>query len=200
VNNVKRDYIGPTLKFVGNGRLYSRKSHVLQNSYCILANRYDVSDRTVAAEEVLADMVRDGKTWALINRFISKVMQWVRKVFPGIKVTRAEARNLIERAETMVAREREGTATGINQFAQSVRFSLKEAANNITKSPAFKRWFGDCESEEGAGHQKLWNAGSLSMCLPTAEVPSGIGAYHRRVRLRQLFCRNNLCLFDSAEI
>jgi hypothetical protein len=32
VNNVKRDYIGPTLKIVGNSLLHGRKFHVLKNS------------------------------------------------------------------------------------------------------------------------------------------------------------------------
>jgi N12 class adenine-specific DNA methylase len=103
-------------------------------------DEFEETDKALAAEEVFASQVREGKTGALIDRFISKVMQWVRKVFPGIHITRAEARNLIERAEALMAGERE--TIGINQFAQPVRYKLKEAVKKITDNPAFVRWFG----------------------------------------------------------
>ncbi len=52
-------------------------------------------NRIMAAEEVLVDMVKQGRVHKFIDKVVAAVQQWVRSMFPELNLSKAELRNLI---------------------------------------------------------------------------------------------------------
>ena len=67
-------------------------------------NKLEVTNknRALAAEEIIVEKIKAGETNKFIDRFLAKVAEWLRAVFPGIKITTAEVRDLISRADQII--------------------------------------------------------------------------------------------------
>lgn len=69
-------------------------------------NKWNIEDtprsRIKAAEEVLVEQIKRGKTGRLIDAFIARFRGWARKVFPGLELSKAEARAMIARADRIL--------------------------------------------------------------------------------------------------
>lgn len=88
----------------------------------------NLANRTQAAEEILADMTKQdvmsplgGRPGRLVDQFLSKVLEWVRKVFPDLRITKAEIRDLISRADEIIATVPDVTAAG--EAAEGLSFA-----------------------------------------------------------------------------
>jgi len=53
-------------------------------------------------------------------------------------------------------------ASGVNEFAQAISFSLKKAAKAVTDNPNFKKWFGDSKVLDEDGSPKIMYHGTDS--------------------------------------
>lgn len=60
------------------------------------------ANRIIAAEEVIIDLIRAGETGGIIDRFIAKIAELLRQLFPNLKISNAEVRELIARADRIV--------------------------------------------------------------------------------------------------
>ena len=58
--------------------------------------------RLKATEEVLANMAAEGVQNKALDRVVDKIREWLRKVFPNLKMTDAEVRNLLARGRGFV--------------------------------------------------------------------------------------------------
>jgi len=58
--------------------------------------------RAEAAEEILATWAKDGTVHRALDRLLAKVAQWVRSIFPGLSLTKAELRQLVAQADDFV--------------------------------------------------------------------------------------------------
>jgi hypothetical protein len=77
--------------------------------------------RAMAAEEVLVNQVRLGNRSRLIDQFVAKAAALARKLFPGVKITHAEIRRVIARADRMI----EGNETAFVGAGKGTRFAVR---------------------------------------------------------------------------
>ena len=88
-------------------------------------NLEDTSEnRAEAAEEILVDWAKRGKVHALVDKLLAKIAAWVRSIFPDLKLTKAELRQMLARVDDWLK--------GSN--ADGARFFGKEET-----APAFAR-------------------------------------------------------------
>ena len=57
------------------------------------------ANRAEAAEEIIASWAREGTAHRLVDKVIAKMAEWVRTVFPDLKLTKAELRQMLARAD-----------------------------------------------------------------------------------------------------
>lgn len=96
----------------------------------------------MAAEEALVDQTVKGGVHALLDEFASKVMRWARKIFSGLGMTRAEARDFIRRADNMlkgdISAQKEGFSVKsdkkwvLEAEKEPVKYSLKNRATELS--------------------------------------------------------------------
>ena len=55
--------------------------------------------RVEAAEEILVDWAARGKVHTWVDRLLARIAAWVRSIFPGLRLTRAEMRALLARVD-----------------------------------------------------------------------------------------------------
>lgn len=136
------------------------KQHKLDNTQ---------QNRLMAAEEVLVDMVRQGKVHKFVDSVIAKVREWVRSVFPNLELSKAELRNLIANVDEYITS---------GQDVQFVRGG--EAMAYQRKAPfseAFKKWFGESKVVDENGDPLVVYHGTSSV-FDTFEQGSGQVAYN----------------------
>jgi len=92
-------------------------------------------NRLMAAEEILVDLVRQNKAHKFLDSVIAKVREWVRSVFPGLNLSKAELRNLIANVDTYIT-----TGEGVDFIHRGEAMAYQRKA---PFSEAFKKWFGD---------------------------------------------------------
>ena len=112
------------------------------------------SGKVLAAEEWLAREAVNNPESGWVKRVMIAIRRFVRRLRPSLKLSDAEVYQIIEDARHYVergAKVSEGLGaylgvpdvkTGVNEFAQNVKFSLKAAAKKITDNPNFVKWFG----------------------------------------------------------
>ena len=100
-------------------------------------------DRLIAAEEVLAELAQTKPESTLVQRAIAAIATWLRKHFPGLKLTQAEIiRDIIIPARKWV----EGGAGGVFE-PKTPMFSRAQDAG----TDAFRKWFGDSKVVDDQG-------------------------------------------------
>ncbi|MCP4493229.1 MAG: ParB N-terminal domain-containing protein [Gammaproteobacteria bacterium] len=107
---------------------------------------------------------------SLYKKIITKVRAWLRRTF-GLKfvknLTTADIREItlqsIRKFEAKgVATATDSTATAINEFAQPVRMSVKQAGRKIANMVAFKKWFGDSKVVDESGTPLVFYHGTTA--------------------------------------
>ncbi len=82
-----------------------------------IARDYDLDlsrpeGRRLAAEEYLARLAEEGRENSFLQRLLVQVRNWLRKVFPGLRVSRAELVDIVARARGAVERGAARQASG----------------------------------------------------------------------------------------
>lgn len=79
------------------------------------------SGRLQATEEALANMAAEGVDSTALDRVVAKVREWIRKVFPKLKMSDAEIRSLIGRSRAFVEGAGQAATPEVGQLAYSRR-------------------------------------------------------------------------------
>ena len=93
---------------------------------------------------------------------IGKVLQRLGDLIDSfINLFHATSRSVLRGMESGKIYERKGGA-GVNEFAQSVKLSVKQAAKNIMDNPNFKKWFGKSKVVDAEGRPLVVYHGTSS--------------------------------------
>lgn len=117
--------------------------------------RHELEDtsenRIIAAEEVIIDRIKAGETGGIIDRFIARIANFLRTLFPKLKISNAEVRELIARADRII--EGKGGVLPIGKFAADTRYLMGGQAlatrDGIEKLETAQKMVG--------GREKIWN-------------------------------------------
>lgn len=96
----KKPVLAQTAAVFNKGVAAYLKQHKMKNT---------PQNRLMAAEEVLVDLAKQGSTHKFLDSVVTKVREWVRKVFPNLNLSKAELRNLIAGADDFLTSGVDGT-------------------------------------------------------------------------------------------
>uniref|UniRef100_I2Q1C9 Rho termination factor-like N-terminal domain-containing protein n=1 Tax=Desulfovibrio sp. U5L TaxID=596152 RepID=I2Q1C9_9BACT len=83
--------------------------------------------RAEAAEEILVSWAKDGTVHRALDRLLGKVAEWVRTIFPSLKLTKPELRQLLAQADDFVDGKGPDFVTPLGQpFAAAPAFARGE--------------------------------------------------------------------------
>lgn len=93
------------------------------------------TNRAIAAAEVMADHVRRGTVHRIIDELVAKIMEWARKLFPDLQLTKAEVRAILSRADQYLETAPENTAyLGGEADAQYARENVQAWPEGLEKA------------------------------------------------------------------
>ena len=110
--------------------------------------------RQVIAEELVAYAVQDGKRPTVIQRYISKVRELLRALFPQVSWTNTDILALGEQSRQWLRNY--GTTNG------DAMYSARNSKGSQTETAAFKKWFGDSKVVDEDGKPLVVYHGSGS--------------------------------------
>lgn len=143
-----RDMLGgkliPTMERIYSSYAATAKGRKLikdiREDYASVLEGMDAAkQRQVIAEELVAYAVQDGKRPTVIQRYISKVRELLRALFPQVSWTNTDILALGEQSRKWLRSAQDGTASG------DAMYSARNSKGSQTKTAAFKKWFGDSE-------------------------------------------------------
>ena len=135
--------------------------HFLEKNGMLTANDIKALDSAIGKAEVteedratyVGDNLSDWKTQTntRIKRILKKISDFANAIYEFFSRTRT-AKGVLRDIETgKILAEKKEALAGINQFAQDVSFSIKEATKKITDNPNFVKWFGDSKVVDEKG-------------------------------------------------
>lgn len=109
------------------------------------------TDRTSAAEEVLAEMAQTQPTIGFVKRAIALIRNWLRANMPGFKSLRLTDADIVAGyilpARGFVTRSNETP----KQSIERAMLAFSRTATDQTQTEAFKKWFGDSKVVDADG-------------------------------------------------
>jgi len=138
-------------------------------------------NRAMAAEEVLVEKIRAGETGTLLDRFVSRVAAWVRKLFPNTGLTRADLRMVISRADQVIEKGETGfVGQGLKADPRFLFLGKKAATADTGMLEKAK-----LAKEKGtASREKIWKTTGWWEIVPgqwSFEIDSGQVRLNRRI-------------------
>ena len=137
--------LDPVLKNVWDGMSKSDQEAYLKN----------YGDQNTASEEYLAEKAEPGKNPTFIQQAISKIRDLIRKLFPNLKYNNADVLGLIKKSREFV---KKGKITPeveqkdrVSEPEKGEVTSIKTKAEDQTKTPEFKKWFGNSKIVDEKG-------------------------------------------------
>lgn len=115
----------------------------------------DKDQRQAVAEELIAHLIETGDKPTLVQRFVSKVRELLRTMFPQVKWTNLDVLALGEQSRAWLRR-------GMDAEKAGTRYSAKASDKPQTKTAAFKKWFGNSKVVDANGDPKVLYHGTAS--------------------------------------
>ena len=111
-----------------------------------VGKRYRGADAPTFAKEFLAVTAERGVKNGLLDRVVTAIRQWLRRVMPDLRLSEHEFRQLLVQSDQYL---RVGESQ--QQRVQS-RAAMAFSRSDQTDTPAFKRWFGESKVVDAAGN------------------------------------------------
>jgi N12 class adenine-specific DNA methylase len=132
----------------------TRAAHAMPRQVSLWLERQGLDStratRAEAAEEILVSWAKDGTVHRVLDRLLAKMAEWVRSVFPSLKLTKAELRQILASADDFVDGKGLNFVAPVGQsFAAAPAFAREETrfarAGELAGVPAEKEdvatWF-----------------------------------------------------------
>lgn len=134
----------------------ARAAHAMPRQVSLWLERQGLDStratRAEAAEEILVSWAKDGTVHRVLDRLLAKMAEWVRSIFPGLKLTRAELRQILASADDFVDGKGLDFVAPLGQsFAAAPSFARSEGPSAGSYSvddatmPREARTFGDAK-------------------------------------------------------
>ncbi len=104
-------------------------------------NPDDIGGKEDRAEFIARELKKRSDSRSTVQRVIQKIQDLIDAFVNLYKRTARGVTRDIESGKIFEKKE----VSAINQFAQDIKFSLKEASKKVTDNPNFVKWFGDSE-------------------------------------------------------
>lgn len=140
--------------------------------------------RAEAAEEIVVEWAVDGVSHGLVDRLLARIMAFLRRVFPGLRPTRPEVREMMRRAVAAAdawmggVPDKPGFLGPVGEMSPAFsRYQRDDAQSRQTDTQAFRAWFGDSKVVDENGEPLMVYHGTRSD-FSTFKNPDGFRGFY----------------------